>query len=123
MRYTDKREMFENLKVGDKYYKGRVVDFDFETIDDDFPRYTDFDESVNDVDQLIDQQYDDFSDCYMVIDEYEVYQSPLGQLKGRKTKTWVNYFGVITPFCMRTNDGVKFVNNNWEIVDQPTISL
>lgn len=49
MRYVDKKEMFENLKVGDHYYKGRVVDFEFETIDDDFPRYTDFNESVDDV--------------------------------------------------------------------------
>ena len=123
MRYFDKKEMFENLKVGDHYYKGRVVDFEFETIDDDFPRYTDFNESVDDVDQLIDNQYDDFSDCYMVIDEYEVYQSPLVQLKRRKTKIWVNYYGTMTPFMLRTDDGFKFVDDDWKIIDQPTICL
>ena len=118
------------FNIGNVYYKAQVRDFEGCLIDQDFPRFTTLKESLKQAIKSTDEDYDDFSDCFIFISEYKVFESKDTDtgIKKLPIRKWILYYGELLPFAIKSNSEDPkskwiFVDKNWKPLEDDTKAL
>ena len=122
--------MLNEFNIGDVYYRAQVRDFEGCLIDQDFPRFTTLKESLKQAIKSTDDDYDDFSDCFIFINEYKVFKSDKTDtgIKKLPVRKWILYYGELLPFAIKSDpEDIKskwiFVDKNWKPLEDDTKAL
>lgn len=99
----------DTFQVGERYFRACVRDFEYDVLDDDFPRFTEIQESLEQAIKQTDEDFDDFSDCYIFITEYVRMYDELDECVCNKAmRVYIDFYGELKLFKERINGKWKF---------------